>query len=225
MVGAIVPAGGVGKRLGAKGHKSFVKLAGEPMLVWSLRALDLTREINQIVLVVHPDDLAAARRLVAAKRFRKVSRIVAGGDTRMQSVACGLAALAPEMEWVLVHDAARPLVTGDLIRAVVRGGIRFGAAIAAVPVIPTIKEVDKGAVVATLDRTRLWEVQTPQVFRRDLLEEAHLSGRADGIEATDDSMLVERLSRRRVRIVMGSHRNLKVTTPEDLAIAEALIKH
>jgi 2-C-methyl-D-erythritol 4-phosphate cytidylyltransferase len=225
MVAAIVPAGGVGKRLGAKGHKSFVKLAGEPMLAWTLRVLDATREISQIILVVHPDDLSAAKRLVMAKRFRKVSRIVPGGDTRMQSVACGLAALDAETEWVLVHDAARPLITVDLVRAVVRGGIRFGSAISAVPVIPTIKEVDKGAVVATLDRTRLWDVQTPQVFRRDLLEEAHIAGRAEGIEATDDSMLVERLGRRRVRIVMGSHRNLKVTTPEDLAIAEALIKH
>ena len=141
----------------------------------------------------------------------------------MASVGCGLKALPVSARWVLVHDAARPLVTPALIRATIRAARRAKAAIAAVPVVPTIKQARQGWVVRTLDRSKLWAVQTPQVFERGLLERAHARGRRNGFEATDDAALVEALGHR-VRIAEGSHRNIKVTTPEDLAIAETLLK-
>ncbi len=222
MVAAILAAGGVGRRMGVRTHKPFVPLAGQPMLCWALAALQSSRAVREIVVVAHRKDLPAVRRLVRRLRFSKVSCVVPGGASRRASVFQGMRALPREAEWVLVHDAARPLVTPALIHRAIRGACD-GAAITAVPVVPTIKEARDGWVLRTLDRSRLWAVQTPQVFRRDLLERAHRRGRANGTEATDDAALVEKLGWR-VRIVAGSHRNIKVTTPEDLVIAEALLR-
>ncbi len=220
---AIVVAGGIGKRLRSRVHKSFVPLAGRPMLAWVLDALEGTREVDQIVLVGHRKDLASAKRLIRRYRYRKVDAVVPGGDSRMESVSCGLKVLPPSVKWVLVHDAARPLITPALIRATLRAAQRSRAAIAAVPVVPTIKQARGGWVVKTLDRKQLWAVQTPQVFERRLLEWAHQRGMRNGAAATDDAALVEALGRR-VRIVLGSDRNIKVTTPEDLKVAEALLR-
>ena len=141
----------------------------------------------------------------------------------MTSVSCGLKALPPAAKWVVVHDGARPLVTPELIEATIRAARSAKAAIAAVPVVPTIKQVRGGWVEKTLDRKRLWAVQTPQVFERGLLEKAHQHGRGNSFVATDDAALVERLGYR-VRIVEGSPRNIKITTREDLMVAVALMK-
>ena len=222
-VAAIVAAGGIGKRLKSRRHKSFVTLRGRPMLAWVLGALERSREIGQVVVVAHRRDLAAARRLVKNGRFRKVIQVVEGGDSRMASVWRGVQALPDAARWVLVHDAARPLVTPEIVRACIRAARGAGAAIAAVPVVPTIKRVRAGWVVKTLDRKQLWAVQTPQVFERRLLERAHRRGMRTGASATDDAALVEAMGRR-VRIVPGSERNIKVTTPEDLMIAEVLLR-
>jgi len=221
-VAAIVVAGGTGTRLKTKVHKSFVRLAGRPMLAWVLAALERSPSVRDIVIVAHRGDLSAARRLARNERCRKVSAVVPGGDSRKASVGCGLQAVPARTRWVLVHDAARPLVTPEIIRACVRAARSAGAAIAAVPVVPTIKQCKAGWVVKTLDRKQLWAVQTPQVFERKLLERAHRRGMRNGFAATDDATLVEALGRR-VRIVPGSERNLKVTTPEDLVIAQALL--
>ncbi|MDO8730334.1 MAG: 2-C-methyl-D-erythritol 4-phosphate cytidylyltransferase [Candidatus Omnitrophota bacterium] len=220
-VTAIIVAGGVGKRLKSKVRKSFVRLAGRPMLGWVLRALERSPSVRQIVIVAHPGDLAAARRLARSERASKVAAVVPGGKSRMASVACGLRALPPGTRWVLVHDAARPLVTPALIEAAIQAARRAKAAIVAVPVVPTIKQARDRWVVKTLDRSTLWAVQTPQVFERKLLEEAHR--RSNGFAATDDAALVEAMGKR-VKIVPGSERNIKVTTPEDRMIAEALLK-
>ncbi len=220
-VTAIIVAGGVGKRLKSHVHKSFVRLAGRPMLGWVLRALERSPSVRQIVIVAHPGDLAAARRLARSERAAKVAAVVPGGESRMASVACGLRALPPGTRWVLVHDAARPLVTPALIEAVIKAARRAKAAIVAVPVVPTIKQARNRWVVKTLDRGTLWAVQTPQVFERKLLEEAH--AQANGFAATDDAALVEAIGKR-VKIVPGSERNIKVTTPEDRMIAEAFLK-
>ena len=218
---AIVVAGGVGKRLKSKIHKPFIRLRGRPMLAWTLAAFERTPGIDGVVLVAHRSDLEAARRLVRYCRFRKVLQVVPGGDSRMDSVSCGLKAVPPEAKWVAVHDAARPLVTPELIEATLRAALRAKAAIAAVPVVPTVKQARGRWVEKTLDRSWLWEVQTPQAFHRALLEQAHARAGRNG--ATDDAALVEALGRR-VRIVMGSPRNIKVTTPEDLVIAEVFLK-
>ena len=193
------------------------------MLAWTLQAFEKARSIQGIILVVHSSDIAAAQRLIRSFRFHKVIDVVHGGQSRMASVYCGIQALPPNARWVAVHDGARPLVTPELIEATIKGARGGRAAIAAVPVVPTIKQVAAGWVTKTLDRNKLWIVQTPQVFERKLLERAHCLGGRNDFVATDDAALVERLGRR-VRIVMGSPRNLKVTTPEDLVVAEALLK-
>ncbi|MBI3323481.1 MAG: 2-C-methyl-D-erythritol 4-phosphate cytidylyltransferase [Candidatus Omnitrophica bacterium] len=221
---AVIVAGGAGRRLGGGVRKPFVPLRGRPMLARTLGAFERTPAVRGIVLVAHPGDLERARRLVRRYRLRKVVGIVPGGASRVASVACGLRALPPSARFVAVHDAARPLVTPRLIAQTVRAARRAKAAIAAVPVVPTVKEGAGGWVTRTLDRSRLWEVQTPQVFERKLLERAHRRAFGNGgSPATDDAALVEKMGRR-IRIVMGSHRNIKVTTPEDLLIAEALLK-
>ena len=215
-------AGGTGKRLKSRVRKSFVRLAGRPMLGWVLRALERSPSVKDVVVVAHPKDLAAARALARRERAAKVAAVVPGGETRMASVACGLRAVPPGAKWVLVHDAARPLVTPALIEATIKAARAAKAAIAAVPVVPTIKQARDRWVVKTLDRSTLWAVQTPQVFERKLLERAH--ARANGFAATDDAALVEAIGGK-VRIVPGSERNIKVTTPEDLRIAESLLKN
>ena len=194
------------------------------MLVWTLRSLERSPAIDEIVVAVHRKDVRATWDAIRAHRFRKITRVVPGGVTRTASVFQGLKALSDSARWVVVHDAARPLVSPELIAATVQAARRFQAAIAAVPVVPTIKKAQRGWVTGTLNRNHLWVVQTPQVFRRDILEEAHEKGRARGLSATDDSALVEALGRR-VRIVPGSSRNIKVTTPEDLVIAKALLRN
>lgn len=221
-VAAILAAGGTGKRLKSRRHKPFVRLAGRPMLAWTLSALEAAPGIDRIVIVAHRSDIGLTQRLVRSLKLRKVTDVVPGGATRMESVYRGMRALPVEVRWVLVHDAARPLVTRQLVEGTLKAARSTGAAIAAVPVVPTIKEAADGWVLQTLERRRLWAVQTPQVFRRDLLEKAHAKGRQNGATATDDSALVEKIGGR-VRIVIGSDRNLKVTTPADLILAEALL--
>ncbi len=223
MVVAIVVAGGAGSRLKSKVRKPFVRLAGKPLLCWTLEAVGKTPAVDQIVLVVHPQDLKTAAALVRRYRLAKVARIVPGGGSRMESVANGVAALPDDAAWVAVHDGARPLITPQIFAETIRAARKHGAAIAAVPVVPTIKSADGGWVTGTLDRSRLWAVQTPQIFERRLLERAHAAGKRRGMKATDDAALVEAIGRR-VRMVESSSRNIKVTTPEDVVIAEAFLK-
>lgn len=223
-VTAIVAAGGIGKRLGARGRKSFVPLAGRPMLYWTLAALARCRRVEGLVVVVHPLDLERTRRLIRSCRIGKVKAVVPGGATRAESVFQGLRALPREVRWVAVHDAARPLVTASVVEGTLAASRASGAATAAVAVVPTIKEARNRWVVRTLDRRSLWEIQTPQIFRRDLLERAHAKARTNGSGATDDAALVERLGVR-VRVAPGSPRNIKVTTKEDLVIAKVFLKN
>ena len=223
LVVAVIVAGGVGSRLKTKVHKPFVRIAGRPLLSWTIAAVEKTPAVGHIVLVVHPDDRENARKIVRRYRFRKVRGIVSGGASRMESVANGLAEVPAAAAWVAVHDGARLLVTPEIFQATVEAAWKCKAAIAAVPVVPTIKSAEEGWVTGTLDRSRLWVVQTPQVFERRLLEKAHSAGKKKKFIATDDAALVEALGCR-VRIVSGSARNIKVTTPEDLVIAEAFLK-
>ena len=223
QVGAVIPAAGLSKRLGTRRRKPFVRLAGRPILAWTLQALEAVSLLKEIVVVAHRKDLKGVCTMIRGLKLSRPVKVVPGGSTRMESVFQGLRALSPAIRWVAVHDGARPLVTPDLIRRTIQAARKSGAAIAAVPVVPTIKEARGRWVAATLNRSRLWAVQTPQVFRRDWLERAHQRGRANGVEATDDAALVERLGCR-VRIVPGFPRNIKITASEDLAIAEVLLR-
>ncbi|MEA2478147.1 MAG: 2-C-methyl-D-erythritol 4-phosphate cytidylyltransferase [Thermoleophilaceae bacterium] len=210
----ILPAAGSGERLGSVGPKAFVVCGGRPLLEWSLAVL---REVCDRVVVAVPAGFETGGGFDAdAERVR-------GGATRSASVRSALTA-APEATVVVVHDAARPLVTADLVRACVAGlGAGFDAAIAAAPMTDTVKEAaPDGQVVRTLDRSRLWRIQTPQVFRADALRRALDVDDATLGAATDDAMLVEAAGGS-VRVVEAPADNLKVTRPVDLRIAEALL--
>ncbi len=215
---AIIVAAGSGRRLGLRTPKAFVPLAGMPMLEHSLRTFSGIGSVGQIVLVVPPRHRLDRSGLL--KRYRKLSDIVAGGRERTDSVRAGLAAVSPGALLVLVHDAARPLVSGRDVAAVIRAASLHGAAVLAEPVADTVKRVEKGFIRATLNRDYLWRAQTPQGFRRDLLERAYrLPARA----ATDDSSLAESLGAR-VAVVPASGSNMKITTRIDLEMASCLLR-
>ena len=181
-------------------------------------------EIGEIILVTRAEQVSSAEELVRALGFTKVSAVTAGGDARQDSVRNGLQQLSPSSEIVAIHDAARPLVTQETIASSIEAAQSDGAAIAAVPVIDTIKSSEDGRFISsTLDRSKLYAVQTPQTFKRDIIESAYERAYADGYCGTDDASLVERLGLP-VRIVLGSYENIKVTTPTDITIVEALMK-
>ena len=219
-VGAVIVAAGAGTRM-AGVDKTLVPVGGKPLILYAVEAFEQCPAVNAIVLVVAAgQSLWDAGRLADGQSgWRKVRAIKAGGARRQDSVALGLAALPP-CEWVVVHDGARPLVRPEMITRGLDAAADTGAAIAAVPATDTVKVVDKDRrVLATPDRSSLWLVQTPQVFRRALLERAHQEVQED---VTDDAAMVERLGLP-VQVFMGAYSNIKVTTPEDLMLVEALL--
>ncbi|PTX58151.1 2-C-methyl-D-erythritol 4-phosphate cytidylyltransferase [Melghirimyces profundicolus] len=222
-VSVVIPAAGQGRRMGGSVAKQFLDLCGEPVLIRTLRVFLDHPLISRAVLAVSPGTEEEVRCLL--DRFRVPAErvtVTAGGKERQDSVRNGLDQL--EEEWVLVHDAVRPFVTRDQITSLVEQVQIHDAAVLAVPVKDTIKEVTSSKTVAgTLERSRLWAVQTPQAFRRTLLVQAHREGKKRGIAATDDAMLVEAMGVE-VRVVEGDYSNLKLTTPEDLVLAEAIWK-
>ncbi|HZM48999.1 MAG TPA: 2-C-methyl-D-erythritol 4-phosphate cytidylyltransferase [Vicinamibacteria bacterium] len=218
---AVLVAAGRGERMGAGRAKAFLPLAGRALLLRAAEAFEAAPEVEAIVAVVPADEQRAARDLLAP--LRKVTAVVAGGATRQDSVRAGLEALPSAFDGiVLVHDAARALIEPALIASVVRAAAETGAAIPVLPLVDTIKRVRDGAVGETLDRSELAAAQTPQGVRRALLQEALDEAARKGITVTDEAMAVEHLGRR-VAAVVGSPRNLKITTPHDLRWAELLL--
>jgi len=218
---AVLPAAGSGRRLGGV-RKAFLPLAGEPLLLHALRPFLAHPAFEWIVVAVHPEDAASPPAWLAALAPRVA--VVEGGAERGESVERALAAVPEAAEVVVVHDAARPLVTRELVDRTVEVAARGAGAVAAVRATDTVKEVDgRGRVVRTLDRDSLWHAQTPQAFPRALLVEAYRRARADGVRAPDDAALVERCGGT-VLVVEGSPENLKVTGPADLVVAEALLR-
>ncbi len=217
-VAAVVPAAGRGDRLGAGIPKSFVSVAGRPLLIHTLKALFGAFPFRQAVVAVGPSEVDRARRLLGKHGFGRRVRVVPGGSTRAASVRNAVRVLADPCDWVLIHDAARPLVSRALVRRTLEVARRTGAAIAALPATATVKRIRDGrTIVRTEDREALVLAQTPQVFRRELLlgRYRRLGGRA--LRATDEAALFDG-SRVRVAVVPGEARNLKVTTPEDLGL-------
>lgn len=215
---AVIVAAGEGVRFGRS--KSFVTLAGVPMVAHSLIVFAKVSAIEGIALVVSSSQLDDGRTLAAATVPSIPVSVVAGGASRRESVRAGLDAVPGDVAHVVVHDAARPLVTVGLVEASLAALEGAAGAVVAIAEGDTLKRERAGAIQETVDRSGLWRAQTPQAFRAGVLRAAHEHAGDD--EATDDAMLVERLGER-VVIVPGDGRNLKVTTPEDLAVAEALI--
>jgi 2-C-methyl-D-erythritol 4-phosphate cytidylyltransferase len=220
---AIIAAAGRGERMGGGRAKQFREVAGTPIIIHTLRRFEQCASVAEVCAVVPVGSEAEVTVLAAAHGIQKLARVVAGGATRAASVWRGLEATGPEAEVVAVHDAARPFVTPAEIDRVVAEAARTGAAILAARAVDTIKEAEGESVRRTLDRTRLWHAQTPQCFRRELLLRAYELALAEGFEATDESALVERLGEP-VRIVEGGAHNIKITSPQDFALAEIMMK-
>jgi 2-C-methyl-D-erythritol 4-phosphate cytidylyltransferase len=210
----LLPAGGVGTRLGNRTPKQFLRIGGAAILDRTLSHFLRHPAVRAVVVAAPVEYLERTRRLVAGRGGERV-RVVAGGATRQESVWNALQAVPSDVEIVLVHDAVRPFIDRGLIDAVAAAAGAHGAAICALPIAETVKRVRAGVVDTTLDRSELWTVQTPQGFRNALLREAHDKARRDGASGTDDAALVERLGHP-VRVVPGLAGNVKITTPEDL---------
>ena len=216
---AIIVAAGEGRRMEGI-DKVFALLGGEPVLLRATRPFQHCQLIDQIVVVVSGEKENMCRSVMDRKEWSKVSDVCLGGERRQDSVAAGLKRLK-DYEWVVIHDGARPLVTVDLIERGLEAARETGAAAAAVPVTDTVKVVGGDEIVReTPPRQNLRAVQTPQVFRFDIVQIAH---QQDCGEVTDDASLVERLGHK-VKLYMGSYDNIKITTPEDLVLAEVLLK-
>ncbi len=220
---ALVPAAGLGLRMGGAVRKQFRALGGVPLVVHSLRILQSSPVIDAVILAVPEADIAYCRQeIVDAHRFTKVIDVVAGGQERQDSVRQALAVVDEHFDIVVVHDAVRPFLTERMVAEVVAEALAKGAAIIALPMRDTDKQVGADRVIEqTVDRRPLWLAQTPQAFRRAWLQEAHQKAEAEGVVATDDAFLIEWMGRP-VTVVEGSGENIKVTRPEDMIIGEAI---
>ncbi len=223
-VTALIPAAGSGSRMGAATPKQFLPLAGVPVLVHTLRIFAQEPRIDDIILATSPEQMDFTWDLVRAHGITKVTRIVAGGAERQSSVAAALAACTARPRIMVVHDAARPLLHPDGLAEMLDRAATVPAQIMAVPVKDTIKIVRDGMVADTPAREALWAAQTPQVFHVNLLDAAYAAAAAEEFTGTDCASLVERLGVP-VAVFMGSPENLKLTTPEDFAVAEAMLAH
>ena len=224
---AIVLAGGTGKRMHSHIHKQYLTLAGKPVLYYALKAFEES-DITDIILVTGADEEAYCKRKIIDKyHIGKVKAIVPGGVERYHSVYAGLCA-AEGADYVLIHDGARPFVDSEIIDRTIEAAEQFGACAAGMPSKDTVKIADEnGFAASTPDRSRVWMVQTPQAFSRSLICQAYETMMEDeslqqGV--TDDAMVVERLTGVPVRLVEGSYENIKVTTPEDMEVAAAVLK-
>lgn len=216
-VGVVIPAAGIGKRFGSNKPKQFLEIDGIPILQITLQKFQACDAIDCIVVVSHADFINEVTELIKKNNFTKISSIVKGGEHRQDSVWNGLKEIIKnDVEIILIHDAVRPFVTDALINNVINSSVKFGAAVPAVPLNDTIKVSDEnGFLIETLDRTKLFAIQTPQGFRKDLILKAFEKAFNDKFYATDDANLVER-SGEKIKIVEGDYKNIKITTKEDL---------
>lgn len=225
MISALIVAAGQGVRMGSAQRKQYLQLCGSPVLVHTLRVFDRCADIRSILVVVPPTELEFCKKeILPAVSPHNHVELIAGGRRRQDSVFNGLQHLGDAQGVVLIHDGVRPLVSTALIRACIQGALQWGACIPAVQAVDTLKQIDsQGNILGTLPRESICMVQTPQAFSLPIIRRAHLEARRLGREATDDASLVEALGLP-VQVINGSRENIKITTPEDLAYAEALLK-
>ena len=219
---AVVPAGGTGTRMGGTVPKQFLELNGKPILYYTLKTLQDCGIISELILVVPEKEYDNACTDWLGKP-EIVTKVVVGGKKRQDSVYNGFCELSQKTEIVLVHDGVRPFLSHQMIQKSVDAAREYGAAITAIPVNDTIKKVDdSGLVSKTVDREGLWRVQTPQVFRYELLQEAFKKANSEKFYGTDEGTLIEHLGKP-VKVVEGSEQNIKITRPEDLRLSEIFI--
>jgi 2-C-methyl-D-erythritol 4-phosphate cytidylyltransferase len=223
---AVIPAAGIGRRIGGSQAKQFLEMNGRPLLALTLETFQGCPAVESIVVVVPPERVEYCRRgIVDRYRLSKVEKVVAGGRRRQDSVRLGIEATEGEYGFVLIHDGVRPLVQRELITRVVLRAKQTGAAIAALPAKETVKEVGaNNTVIKTCDRRRVWLIQTPQVFRYEDILSAHRRAMEENWEdLTDDALLLEKMGVS-IHVVEGSEDNIKITTPHDLALARLLMQ-
>ena len=220
-VSAIIPAAGMGIRMGSDVPKQFLLLDGKPILHHTLSAFNQCSIVDEIILVVSEKEVTKAQQEIQGSH-PKVTKIIAGGKERQDSVGNGVQSLDSDTDIVVIHDGVRPFISPDLIRETVEAARDFGSAITAIPVSDTIKKVNvEGRVERTVDRGGLWRVQTPQTFQVSLLKEAFEKARSDNFYGTDESSLIEHLGKE-VKVIPGSEFNIKITRSEDLILGETI---
>ena len=223
-VTAIIAAGGSGSRMGSAVTKQLIELDGMPVVARSIAAFEKCPCIKDIVIVARSDEKDIYKNFIKKYSFKKIRAVVSGGKTRQESVLNGFKAISSKCDFVAIHDGARCLITPDDIKKVLYEARCHDAASAAVPAKDTVKITDsKGFVISTPDRSKVWYAQTPQIFRADLYRAAAFYALKQNFEATDDNSLAEHLGAK-VKMVDCGYRNIKITTPEDISIAEALLK-
>jgi len=223
---ALIPAAGRGRRMGSEKPKAILPLGGIPLITHTLREFEACRQVDEILALVPAEEVPLfADEILRRAGLKKVSQLLAGGPERQDSVYLGLKAIGGKADFVIIHDGARPFVSPDLIARALSETRSYRAVVVGLPAGDTIKEVSaQREVLRTLERSRLWAIQTPQSFEYNLIMEAHEKAREEGFYGTDDASLVERL-KIPVRIIEGSRFNLKISTPEDLILGEALLKY
>lgn len=222
---ALIASAGKSERMGSKGNKQFLLLGGKPILSHTLRIFEDCPLVDEIVVLLNVEEIENCWKEIIKKfHFQKVSSVIPGGEERQDSIWNGLQALPASAARVIVHDGARPLVSMEVLNQAIRALEGWAGVVVGVPAKDTIKRADStGEVKETLDRPELWLVQTPQVFLPEPLFQAHKKAKAEGFYGTDDAVLLERAGYR-VKMIMGSYENIKITTPEDLIIAEAILR-
>jgi len=227
MIAAIIVAGGSGQRMGASVRKQYMEVLGKPILARTLTVFDQCADVDRIVLVVPRDDYALCQERILAPLNLSTPLCLAPGGKRLrqESVFNGLRAADPNTEIAAIHDGVRPFVSPEDISRCVEGAKMHGACILGIPAFDTLKQTDgQGRIIRTVDRAAMWLAQTPQAFSYPLIMQAHQRALEEGFEGTDDASLVERLGHS-VRIIEGSLGNVKITTPQDLILAQALLGH
>jgi 2-C-methyl-D-erythritol 4-phosphate cytidylyltransferase len=224
-IAAILPAAGLGTRMGAETPKQFLELDGTPIVILALRQIASCGLVTDIIVATRADNIVGLEERITHEQFKQNVRVVRGGDSRQESVAQALEHVPDDTEIVLVHDAVRPFVTRELIARVIEEARKTRAAVLGVPAMDTVKEVkraslpeDVALITATIPRERVVLAQTPQAFATKLLKEAFARAQADGVTASDEAGLVERLGYE-VHVVLGSERNIKITNPADMELA------
>jgi 2-C-methyl-D-erythritol 4-phosphate cytidylyltransferase len=219
----VIVAAGKSTRMNMNINKQFIEISGLPVLARTMKVFEDCDLIREVVLVVNEADIVYCKQEIVDRfGFYKVKCIVAGGAKRQESVSKGLSEVDSDCGVVLIHDGARPFVREECIADCINTAYEFGAACVAVPVKDTIKEADRDNFIqSTLDRSSIWAIQTPQGFKREIIMDAHRKAAEDGFSGTDDAVLVERIGVR-IKLVMGSYCNIKITTREDLVFAEAI---
>lgn len=219
-VTAVIVAGGKGTRMGAAVNKAFLKLCGKEVIARTVEAFEKNGLIDEIIVVTGAEDIERASEIL--KKYSKVSAIVEGGRERQQSVYNGIKAASGSI--IAIHDGARALISQREINSVIEDCIKYGAAALGVPCKDTLKSADgSGFISGTIDRSRTYQIQTPQVFKAEIIKKLHSQAELDGLQVTDDCAVAERYGVK-VKITEGSYDNLKLTTPEDMAVGEIILR-